>query len=67
MAKKRMTIKGDTDDLGLGLEATSSAEIRGMLEFDKDVTKDIMNRERQWRNRTTVLQSTGKVGNFTAT
>ena len=58
MAMKRNTIRGDTDDLG---DPTSSAEIRGMLEFDKDVTKDIINRERQWRNRTTVLQSTGKV------
>lgn len=32
-----------------------------MLEYDFSATKDILNRERQWRNRTTVLQSSGKV------
>lgn len=36
--------------------------LTGMLEFDIDVTKDIIGRERQWRTRTTILQSTGKVG-----
>ncbi|GIY28645.1 parafibromin [Caerostris extrusa] len=28
--------------------------------YDVDVTKDIISRERQWRTRTTILQSTGK-------
>lgn len=54
LAKKRTTIKG-TDEPGLG------SDLRGMLDFDVDVTKDILSRERQWRTRTTILQSTGKV------
>lgn len=54
LAVKRQTIKED-DDLGLG------TELRSMLEFDIDVTKDITTKERQWRTRTTILQSTGKV------
>ena len=64
LATKRKTIKSDNEDLGLGLGsglAGSSSELRGMLDFDFDATKDIINRERQWRNRTTVLQSSGKV------
>lgn len=67
IANKRKTIKGDTEDMGLGLGAgSSSSELRGMLEYDFDVTKDILNRERQWRNRTTVLQSSGKVSGIFA-
>lgn len=54
LAKKRTTIKGN-DDIGLG------SDLRGMLDFDVDVTKDIISRERQWRTRTTILQSAGKV------
>ncbi|KAK3928824.1 Parafibromin [Frankliniella fusca] len=54
LAKKRTTIKG-TDEPGLG------SDLRGMLDFDVDVTKDILSRERQWRTRTTILQSTGKI------
>lgn len=54
LAKKRTTIKG-TDDTGFG------SDLRSMLDFDVDVTKDILSRERQWRTRTTILQSTGKV------
>jgi hypothetical protein len=67
IANKRKTIKGDTEDMGLGLGSSlglagsSSSELRGMLDYDFDVTKDILNRERQWRNRTSVLQSSGKV------
>lgn len=53
LANKRKTIKGD-DDIGI-------PDIRGMLDYDVNVTRDIINRERQWRNRTTILQSTGKV------
>ncbi|KAH8033035.1 hypothetical protein HPB51_005833 [Rhipicephalus microplus] len=53
LAKKRATIKGD-DDLGL-------ADMQGILEYDVDVTRDILSRERQWRTRTTVLQSAAKV------
>lgn len=54
LAKKRTTIKGH-DDIGIG------SDLRVMLDFDVDVTKDIISRERQWRTRTTILQSTGKV------
>ncbi|XP_013777733.1 parafibromin-like [Limulus polyphemus] len=54
LAKKRATIKGD-DDIGLGIP-----DIQGILEYDVDVTKDIISRERQWRTRTTILQSAGK-------
>ncbi|KAK4019888.1 hypothetical protein OUZ56_001889 [Daphnia magna] len=67
IANKRKTIKGDSEDMGLGLGSSlglagsSSSELRGMLDYDFDVTKDILNRERQWRNRTSVLQSSGKV------
>lgn len=53
LAKKRATIKGD-DDLGL-------ADMQGILEYDVDVTRDILSRERQWRTRATVLQSAAKV------
>uniref|UniRef100_T1J7K9 Paf1 complex subunit Cdc73 N-terminal domain-containing protein n=1 Tax=Strigamia maritima TaxID=126957 RepID=T1J7K9_STRMM len=54
LANKRKTIKGD-DDMESGLLA-----LRGMLEYDVDVTRDIISRERQWRTRTTILQSAGK-------
>lgn len=54
LAKKRLTIKGD-DDIGLGI-----TDFQRILEYDVDVTKDILSRERQWRTRTTILQSTGK-------
>ena len=54
LAIKRNTIKED-DDLGI------VPELRNMLEFDIDVTKHITTKERQWRTRSTILQSTGKV------
>ena len=54
LAKKRTTIKSQ-DDIQLG------SDLKVMLDFDVDVTKDIISRERQWRTRTTILQSTGKV------
>lgn len=54
LAKKRTTIKG-ADDFGVG------PELKQMLDFDVDITKEIIKRERQWRTRTTILQSTGKV------
>lgn len=54
LANKRGTIKrNDHDEAGVN-------DLRGMLDFDVDSTKDIISRERQWRTRTTVLQSTGK-------
>lgn len=54
LAKKRTTIKAQ-DDIQMG------SDLRTMLDFDVVVTKDIISRERQWRTRTTILQSTGKV------
>lgn len=54
LAKKRTTIKGN-DDIG------QEYDIKAILEFDVDITKDIISRERQWRTRTTILQSSGKV------
>lgn len=55
LANKRVTIKQtDKDDQGAG-------DLRVMLDFDVDSTKDIIKRERQWRTRTTILQSTGKM------
>uniref|UniRef100_A0A182RUP8 Parafibromin n=1 Tax=Anopheles funestus TaxID=62324 RepID=A0A182RUP8_ANOFN len=35
--------------------------LRVILDFDVDSTKDIVSRERQWRTRTTILQSNGKI------
>ncbi|KAG5678367.1 hypothetical protein PVAND_008049 [Polypedilum vanderplanki] len=54
LANKRVTIKQtDKDD-------SNVVDLRVMLDFDVDSTKDILKRERQWRTRTTILQSTGK-------
>lgn len=54
LANKRGTIKQtDKDDTGVG-------DLRVMLDFDVDSTKDILKRERQWRTRSTILQSNGK-------
>ncbi|ODN06259.1 Parafibromin [Orchesella cincta] len=53
LSKKRTTIKGH-DDIEIG------SEVRAMLDYDLDVTKDIVSRERQWRTRTTILQSNGR-------
>ena len=54
LANKRVTIKQtDKDDTGVG-------DLRVMLDFDVDSTKDILKRERQWRTRSTILQSNGK-------
>jgi len=57
LAKKRNTIKGD-DQLGSGM-----LEQRSFIDAEVDVTRDIVSRERQWRTRTTILQSIGKVKN----
>ena len=58
LAKKRVTIKQD-DALERGL-----LEQRSFIDAEVDVTRDIISRERQWRTRTTVLQSSGKVRNW---
>lgn len=36
-------------------------DLRAILDYDVDSTKDIISRERQWRTRTSILQSTGKI------
>lgn len=54
LAKKRTTIKSQ-DDIHMG------SDLKAIMDLDVDVTKDIISRERQWRTRTTILQSAGKV------
>ncbi|GBP12104.1 Parafibromin [Eumeta japonica] len=58
LAKKRTTIKSNdyADPLGV-----VGSDFRAILDYDVDLTKDIISRERQWRTRTTVLQSNGKM------
>uniref|UniRef100_A0A8D3A9M2 Parafibromin n=1 Tax=Scophthalmus maximus TaxID=52904 RepID=A0A8D3A9M2_SCOMX len=55
MAKKRSTIKTDLDD-------DITLKQRSFVDAEVDVTRDIVSRERVWRTRTTILQSTGKEG-----
>lgn len=55
LANKRTTIKRNDNDDAMG------TDLRAILDFDVDSTKDIISRERQWRTRTTILQSSGKV------
>jgi len=52
MANRRTRIKGDGEegDRGLGT----------LADLESDRTKEILSRERQWRTRTTILQSNGK-------
>uniref|UniRef100_A0AAY5F2H9 Parafibromin n=1 Tax=Electrophorus electricus TaxID=8005 RepID=A0AAY5F2H9_ELEEL len=54
MAKKRSTIKTDLDD-------DITLKQRSFVDAEMDVTRDIVSRERVWRTRTTILQSSGKV------
>lgn len=54
LANKRTTIKRNDTDV-------DGPDLRAILDFDVDSTKDIISRERQWRTRTTILQSSGKV------
>ena len=56
LSKKRTTTVDITgpDDIEM------QQDLRTMLEYDVEQTADIIARERQWRNRTTILQSTGK-------
>uniref|UniRef100_A0A8C9RKN6 Parafibromin n=1 Tax=Scleropages formosus TaxID=113540 RepID=A0A8C9RKN6_SCLFO len=53
MAKKRSTIKTDFDD-------DIALKQRSFVDAEVDVTRDIVSRERVWRTRTTILQSSGK-------
>jgi parafibromin len=62
LAKKRVTIKQDDALMeGRGGGAGGVLEQRSFIDAEVDVTRDIISRERQWRTRTTVLQSSGKV------
>jgi parafibromin len=56
LANKKITIKRTDNDDQMGV----GPDLRAILDFDVDSTKDIISRERQWRTRTTILQSTGK-------
>lgn len=56
MAKRKTTIKTDLDD------DITALKQRSFVDAEVDVTRDIVSRERVWRTRTTILQSTGKVG-----
>jgi len=55
LSNRRTRIKGETDDGDRGLASF------GDMESDK--TKEIRSRERQWRTRTSILNSNGKVFN----
>lgn len=59
MAKKRSTIKTDLDD-------DITLKQRSFVDAEVDVTRDIVSRERVWRTRTTILQSSGKVCRLSA-
>lgn len=48
-------------------EFESEMKQRSFIDAEVDVTRDINSRERQWRTRTTILQSTGKVSLGTGT
>lgn len=55
LANKRTTIKRiDADD-------AMATDLRAILDFDVDSTKDIISRERVWRTRSSILQSSGKL------
>ncbi|CAN2391883.1 Cell division cycle 73, partial [Pristimantis euphronides] len=54
MAKRKTTIKTDLDD------DITALKQRSFVDAEVDVTRDIVSRERVWRTRTTILQSTGK-------
>jgi len=52
LANRRTRIKGDGDEGDKGLASFADVE--------SDRTKEILSRERQWRTRSSILQSTGK-------
>lgn len=53
LANKRVTIRRNDNE--------ESGDLRGILEYDFDSTNNILSRERQWRTRATILQSSGKM------
>lgn len=73
MAKKRMTIidaENEFEKDGAILTGTGTAAPTSSLtgpssilfKYDASVTREIQSKERVWRNRSTILVSTGKVG-----
>ena len=73
MAKKRMTIidaENEFEKDGAILTGTGTAAPASSLtgpssilfKYDASVTREIQSKERVWRNRSTILVSTGKVG-----
>lgn len=75
MAKKRSTIidaENEFDKDGANTSAGGAAAGTGssslsqgptslLFKLDADFTREIQSKERVWRNRSTILQSTGKV------
>ncbi|XP_026677144.1 parafibromin [Diaphorina citri] len=64
LAKKRTTIKRvatDTDGTDIGDKDAEKDNLKDMLAFDVDVTKNIISRERQWRTRTSIFHTSGKI------
>lgn len=61
LAKKRCTIVDADNDLesSQGTSALSHTTAV-LLQYDSNFTKEIQNKERVWRNRTNILQSSGK-------
>jgi len=53
MANRRTRIKGDGEEGDRGLAS--------FADIESDRTKEIVSRERQWRTRSTILQSNGKM------
>ncbi|KAI1298179.1 Parafibromin [Halotydeus destructor] len=59
LAKKRSTIIDAENDVDMADEPVTSGP-RILLQYDHEMTKEILAKERLWRNRSSVLQSTGK-------
>lgn len=53
LANRRTRIKGDGEESDRG-------GLGSLADLESDRTKEILSRERQWRTRTTILQSNGK-------
>jgi len=56
--KKKIALTKRSRIQGIGEEGEKGLAILGDMESDR--TKEILSRERQWRTRSTILQSTGK-------
>lgn len=62
MAQKRTTIIDAENefDKDAGQSSNTAATSNILFKYDKSFTKEIQSKERVWRNRSTILQSTGK-------